>query len=436
MERFTTEWADAWAAELKKDTPWAESSESWTWPLLIRVTGHSSWLMDLFRGVCRSIEPAANGTEADFILAADRATWDRILDGEQSPMVAIMRGSVKLEKGSMLTLGRYAKSATLLLEAAMRAEGNGTKGSTVVLEPMGGDGAPVSDHHDSFRTTSGKGLDMESVPMQLFQKGKKLGVWDPYDLDMTADRTQWSGLTSEEKRLLIHLLAVFQAGEEAVTLDLLPMMRALALDGRLEEEIYLTSFLFEEAKHVEFFQRIFSEVIALEDDLTHLHTPSYRKLFYEELPAVMNRLDSDASAEALIAASVTYNMVVEGTLAETGYHAFYTILESRGIMPGVTEGVRLLQRDESRHVAFGVHLITRLIREKPGLMQVFQARMSELIPLAVASISELFAAYDPMPFGLREEDFVQFAMDQFGKRMRRIEIGSVRSSALAESSLN
>lgn len=424
MDRFTTGWADAWAARLNEDTPWAESAKGWKWSVLIRVGDESAWYLDLYRGECRSIRRADSGTTADFILAADRATWDCILDGDQAPMVAIMQGAVKLEKGSVLTLGRFAKSSTLLLEAAMRVDGRPAQ-SSAPAQPIavGGDGSAGPEHHVSFRTTSGRGLDHDSLPMQLYQKAKKLGIWDPRDLDMSSDRGHWLALTDPERDVLTRLLAMFQAGEEAVTLDLLPLMRALALDGRLEEEIYLTTFLFEEAKHVEFFQRIFEEVVALDADLTHFHTPSYKQLFYEELPKALNRLDDDASPEALIAASVTYNMVVEGTLAETGYQAFYTVLEDRGIMPGVTEGIRLLQRDESRHIAFGVHLIGRLIEENPALMGVFQSRMSELMPLAMASITELFACYDPMPFGLKEEDFVQFAMDQFGKRMQRIEKG-------------
>lgn len=424
MDRFTAEWADAWAAQLSQDTPWANSAKSWKWSVLVRVENTSAWYLDLYRGECRSIRMAEEGESADFILNAERATWDRILDGDQAPMVAIMQGAVKLEKGSILTLGRFAKSATLMLEAAMRIDGTPAESpSSVAVQSVGGDGAAGSEHHVSFRTTSGGGLDHDSLPMQLYQKAKKLGIWDPRDLDMSADRGHWEALTDPERDVLTRLLAMFQAGEEAVTLDLLPLMRALALDGRLEEEIYLTTFLFEEAKHVEFFQRIFEEVVMLDSDLSHYHTPSYKQLFYEELPQALNRLDDDASPEALIAASVTYNMVVEGTLAETGYQAFYTVLEDNGIMPGVTEGIRLLQRDESRHIAFGVHLIRRLIDENPDLMSVFQSRMAALMPLAMASITELFACYDPMPFGLKEEDFVQFAMDQFGKRMRRIEQG-------------
>ena len=125
-------------------------------------------------------------------------------------------------------------------------------------------------------------------------------------------------------------------------------------------------------------------------------------------------------------------MVVEGTLAETGYHAFYSVLESRGIMPGVTEGIRLLQRDESRHIAYGIHLITRLVRANPSLMGVLQSTMTDLLPVASATISELFAHYDPMPFGLKEEDFLQYAMDQFGKRMRRIELATTLDQSVAE----
>jgi len=42
---------------------------------------------------------------------------------------------------------------------------------------------------------------------------------------------------------------------------------------------------------------------------------------------------------------------------------------------------------------------------------------------AIAIIGEAFAAYpeDAIPFGLRPDPFVQFAMNQFGHRLARIE---------------
>lgn len=35
---------------------------------------------------------------------------------------------------------------------------------------------------------------------------------------------------------------MFQAGEESVTLDLLPLIQVIAGEGRIEEEMFLTSF--------------------------------------------------------------------------------------------------------------------------------------------------------------------------------------------------
>jgi len=124
-------------------------------------------------------------------------------------------------------------------------------------------------------------------------------------------------------------VALFQAGEEGVTSDLLPLIMVVASEGRIEEEIFLTSFLWEEAKHVEFFRRWLDEVVGAHQDLGHYLTPSYRQLFLAELPKSLNALKTDQSTAAQIRASVTYNMIIEGVLAETGYHGFRESLESQ-----------------------------------------------------------------------------------------------------------
>lgn len=421
MQRFTPEWAAAWQQALNDSPDYNQSARKWKGPLVLRVIGKVNWWLDLEAGRCHGVRTVSDGEarEADTVLAASESDWNRVLDGEVAPLVAIMQGVIKLEKGSMLRLSRFSKAASDMMDLAMQLEGQKTP-----TRPEAGfapQSTPAPAVHTSFRTTT-TGFDQDSLPMQLYHKAKKLGVWDPMDIDLRSDRADWVRLAPEEQDVLMRLLAMFQAGEEAVTLDLLPLIRVVAREGRIEEEMYLTTFLFEEAKHTEFFRRVFDEVVMRRDDLSGYHSPSYRALFYEALPTALSRLDADASPEAQLRASATYNMVVEGTLAETGYHAFYTVLESRGIMPGVTEGIRLLQRDESRHIAYGIHLITRLIRANPSLMGVLQSTMTELLPVASATISELFASYEPMPFGLKEEDFLQFAMDQFGKRMRRIEL--------------
>ncbi|MEX2015829.1 MAG: R2-like ligand-binding oxidase [Candidatus Hydrogenedentales bacterium] len=282
-------------------------------------------------------------------------------------------------------------------------------------------------HHDSFASTT-RGLNRGTLPMGLWEKAKVLGVWNPTDIDFTQDAKDWQTLDDREQEMLMRLTSQFQAGEEAVTLDLLPLINVIANEGRIEEEMFLTSFLWEEAKHVDFFNRFLTEVTGHMGGLDAYMTPTYRTLFYETLPQTLSALRDDASPAAQVRASTLYNMVVEGMLAETGYHIYYAILDRRNIMPGQREGVTNIKRDESRHIAYGVFLISRLVAEDPSLWDVFQSYMNELMPTAVQLISETFVLYgDDVPFGLKESDFTDFAMLQFQKRYARVEKARGRS---------
>lgn len=274
--------------------------------------------------------------------------------------------------------------------------------------------------HTSFATTT-RGLNRDLPPMRFYEKAKKLGIWNPTDIDLTKDKQDWAGFTDEEKDLCLLLLSMFVAGEEAVTLDLLPLIQVVAQEGRLEEEMYLTTFLFEEAKHTDFFRRFMDEVADAGVDLTRFHGDNYRQLFYESLPDALNALRSDPSPASQIRASVTYNMVVEGVLAETGYQAFFTMLERNNLLPGLRKGISLLKQDESRHIAYGVYLLSRLIAENPQEWDNLQMQMNTILPSAIGVIGDAFARYEVVPFGLKEEDFVNYAMSQFSKRFERLE---------------
>jgi ribonucleoside-diphosphate reductase beta chain len=283
--------------------------------------------------------------------------------------------------------------------------------------------------HTFFATTT-RGLDRTLPPMRLYEKAKRLGVWNPSDIDLAKDKSDWAALQPDEKDLILRLLAMFVAGEEAVTLDLLPLIRVIAGEGRIEEEMFLTTFLFEEAKHTDFFRRFLDEVSAAPTDLTRYHTDNYRRIFYDALPAALSALEADPSPSAQICASVTYNMVVEGVLAETGYHAFFTMLERNDLMPGLRKGISLLKQDESRHIAYGVYLLSRLVAQHPEEWDTLDSQMNSLLPFAVGVIGDAFAAYEVVPFGLVEEDFVNYAMSQFTKRFERLE--KARGASLEE----
>jgi len=274
--------------------------------------------------------------------------------------------------------------------------------------------------HSSFMTTS-RGLDRTTPPMRLFEKAKRFGVWNPSDIDFRQDAADWQRLSSLEQEVLLHLTSLFQAGEEAVTADILPLILTVAAEGRLEEELYLTTFLFEEAKHTDFFRRFLDEVAGAQVDISHFHSPSYREIVYDALPTAMQRLLTDPSPAAQVRASVTYNMIVEGVLAETGYHAYLSALERNGLMPGQCQGIRLLKQDESRHIAYGIYLISRLVATDDTLWAVAEETMNALLGPALGVVADTFARYPVMPFGLEEGEFANYALNQFQKRIERLE---------------
>lgn len=277
-------------------------------------------------------------------------------------------------------------------------------------------------HRTAFKTTH-EGLDTRLYPMRLWQKAKKLGTWDPAAIDFTRDATDWQRLDERERDLILRLTAQFQGGEESVTYDLLPLLNLVAEEGRIEEEMFLTAHLWEEAKHVEGFSRFLRDVADVTGDLEHYFTEAYRQIFFDELPAAMDRLRSDRAPTTVAEAAVTYQIIVEGVLAETGYEAYYTVLEANDILPGMQAFVRRVQRDESRHVGYGAFLLSRLVAEHGDpVWKAIDARMNTLLPIALQHIQQSLAPYgDDVPFGVSPEDFVEIGMKQFEKRFSRIE---------------
>ena len=265
--------------------------------------------------------------------------------------------------------------------------------------------------------TTRQAINKNSLPYNLYQKAKKFGIWNPTDIDFSQDKEDWKKLNEEQKLEVLTQFAQFIGGEEAVTQDILPMIMAVSKKGWFEEESYLTTFLFEEAKHAEFFS-LFREEIGVTEDLTHLLSPGYRKLFDETLPAVMGKLLEDQSPEAMLDAAVTYNIFAEGVLAETGYWFFYESLSRANLFPGFISGIRNVKRDEGRHIGFGTFLIQRLISENPelNLYERAEAKLQELLPIAMMLTAKT-EDREVTSLGIPAGKSMEFAMKQLQARM-------------------
>ncbi len=427
---FTRKWLGEWKVSLKNSTDYKNKGKNWNAPLILKFDpipdvlnseNAIGFFLNLQYGECYDMRFAKPEDEdiSDVILKADKTTWIKLIEEKKDPTMSIMKGKLKLEKGSLVTLSTHRKAAKALLETAPVYSAQHVN----QVDSKKTDKAQKRGtlKHKKFITTS-KGLNFESFPMQLFQKAKKYGIWNPSDIDFSKDREQWQQLSDEEKKIITHLSALFMAGEEAVTLDILPLIQVIASEGRIEEEMFLTSFLWEEAKHTEFFSRFVNEVMVSRPDFEAFHGPFYKVLFYEKLPIAMNRLTEDASPLSQLKASGTYNMIVEGTLAETGYEAYHKMLKENDLLPGMQKGITLLKQDESRHIAYGLYLINRLLSDNPGLRGPFEDELEELLNDATNIIHEIFEPYDVVPFGLDKEWFLEYAIKQFQNRINKLHL--------------
>ena len=133
MEVFTTDWATALCNNINNNEAYRESSQNWEGSLVMQIANVSqedgtpkAVFLDLWHGKCRKAYVAQqNDTEsADYVLSANADSWNEVLHGQIAPIMALMRGKIKLQKGSLATLTRYANSAKELVKSAQNLNAN------------------------------------------------------------------------------------------------------------------------------------------------------------------------------------------------------------------------------------------------------------------------------------------------------------------------
>jgi len=271
----------------------------------------------------------------------------------------------------------------------------------------------------------------DRVVLGLYEKAKRLGTWNPTEIDFRADIADWADLSHDERDLLLRVTSLFLAGEEAVTRDLLPLGHVLMNEGRLDDELFLTAWIWEEGKHADFLLRFVHDVVADGRDLARYQTEGGKQLLERELPRTMGALLFDASAAAQTRALVTYCLIVEGVLAEAGHNIFREVLDGRSLFPGLRAGLTLIRRDESRHVAYGMHVLSRLLRIDPVNREIARAQVRKLVPITLSLAHEALAPHPNAPPGA--QNAISEPLQRLHRRLTRIE--STAHGALRDNTL-
>ncbi len=275
-------------------------------------------------------------------------------------------------------------------------------------------------------------------PQQLYELWERQH-WASQDIDFTQDKRDWAEMDDPNKDQFMWGLSAFFIGEERVTTQFSGLVMAYQDE---QEEAFLTTQQVDEARHVQFFDRMYREVFGVDDadirdrlarvrrDLNQ----SFITLFDEELVQAGQKLIADPSdIGAKVEFVAIYHMVIEGILALTGQNFITQFCEREGIMPGFVEGFGKVARDEHRHVAYGTWFLKETAGKNEVLAQRMRDKIVELLPVAAGVLVPV--GYDIGDewelFGYNSAQVNEFAYASLTRRLKAIGVPLIAAESAA-----
>jgi ribonucleoside-diphosphate reductase beta chain len=282
---------------------------------------------------------------------------------------------------------------------------------------------------DIDKVMSGLDRIVEAAPSyeRLFSRWENQ-QWNSESFDFTEDRRHWDSgaFSAEQQAFLRWSMSSFFLGEERVTTELLPF--AIAAPSH-EARAFLATQISDEAKHMVFFDRFYREVFghtaeSLSENVNAQRSKmndEYRELFDGILHDCAEALRMDPTdMDALVRGVTVYMIVIEGTLALTGARFMIRSLKDMDLLPGFRQGFTAVNRDESRHVGFGVKFLADAIKQDERHKATIQSTLSETLPVGTLALAPPHAEdpYDfETPFGYSSSEIYAYAMRSLSKKL-------------------
>src|SRR4029077_19730113 len=270
---------------------------------------------------------------------------------------------------------------------------------------------------------------MENVTYEdLYQRWEQ-GNWSAYDIDFSADKAGWQGLSDIQRRSAMWIYSMFFYGEDRVADTLAPYITAAPTE---EQSYFLATQQVDEVRHSVFFHRFFKEVIGVGGDSLQPTLAStlpqlnwgYRGSF-DRLDVMAEELRKDRSVPKYAQAITLYHLIVEGSLAQPGQHFIEDFFASEDTMPGFSSGMANVSRDEQRHIGFGVKVLSELLGEGAPGWEENRAAVTELLREVLPYGPAVF--YPPNfdrsyteCYGFSLEDIFAFGLKLIRQRWRTI----------------
>jgi ribonucleotide reductase beta subunit family protein with ferritin-like domain len=227
----------------------------------------------------------------------------------------------------------------------------------------------------------------EALSYQDLYRRWEEGNWLATEIDFSVDRDGWRGLSDIQRRSALWLYSMFLYGEDSVTHNLGPYIDAAPTE---EQKYFLATQQVDEARHAVFFHRFFVEVMGSSGGIgevlaqTSAHQNWGYRAVFERLDRMSDELRRDRSLPRFAQAIALYHLVVEATLAQPGQHFIEDHFAKVGSLPGFSEGMRNVARDEQRHIGFGVKTLAELFRASQECKAAVVELLSEVMRYALS----------------------------------------------------
>ncbi len=265
------------------------------------------------------------------------------------------------------------------------------------------------------------------APQQLYELWEKQN-WVSHEIDFGRDADDWRSLDPEQRDWAFWLLSSFFIGEERVTTQFSGLVMAYEDE---QEESFLTTQQVDEARHMQFFDRFYREVVGVDDPEIERRLDRVRKYVNDAFVELFDRslvdagrklIENPSDIEAKVEFVTTYHMVIEGTLALTGQHFITAYWEEHDLLPGFVDGFKKVARDEHRHVAYGTWFLKQACESDPKLAEAMRAKLMELLP--IASTVLVPQGVDPSEewemVGYKSSEINRFAFNALNRRLKAI----------------
>ena len=388
---------------------------SWTaghsFSVAYEIDGVGRWVVHVNDGERIRVETEG---EAQTTLRVSGETYRDLITGELTPAEA-MRSHRTLPEGPVFPatlLGRWIDRSQGRDDEEMRREAAQREVQERRVGTWGG-GHPRDGDLLDYR--------------QLYALWERQN-WRVHELDFSVDREHWLASPREAQENMLWSLGSFYIGEERVTADLAPFVRA-APTGEIEA--FLSTQLVDEARHAVFFDRFGAEVLALDaedlrgrmQEIQSLMLPAWYHVFDGGLRDVSERIQANPHDLDLFVDGITvYHLIIEGVLATTGQRTILDYTERHSLYPGFCQGFNLVEQDEHRHIAFGVRFLRDAIADDPARGEIVMRRVCELVPKAAHVFVPPYVegAEDFVTYGYHSSQVYGFAYRRLKRRMQVI----------------